>query len=113
MITKEKALELWKLEMADKEYGYDFSGKKIKRDEYLADNRVGWLVAHVKPLETGGPDNDSNYVIMHHETFRERDGKYPTFEIVGKEYTVKYDKKNDFYYIEKILKDDDDGGFFI
>ena len=40
MINKELALKLWKLEMADKEYAYDFSGKKIKKEEYLNAMRV-------------------------------------------------------------------------
>ena len=35
MISKERALNLWKLEMADKEYAYDFSGKKIKKSDLL------------------------------------------------------------------------------
>lgn len=113
MISKERALKLWKLEMADKEYAYDFSGKKIKRDDYLENNRVGWVVAYVRPLEYGGTDNDNNTVIMHHETFEERNNQYPKFKIIKDEYEAKYDEKNDFYYIEKVLSDDFDGGFFI
>ena len=38
MISKERALKLWKLEMADKEYAYDFSGKKIKKSDYIIIN---------------------------------------------------------------------------
>jgi len=114
MINKELALKLWKLEMADKEYAYDFSGKKIKKEEYLENNRVGWIISYCKPLELGGPDDESNMIIMHHETVHERNNGYPKFKIVDKEYEVKYDKKNEFYYIEKVLPDDDDeGGFFI
>lgn len=113
MIDKELALKLWKLEMADKEYAYDFSGKKIKKDEYLQDNRVGWLISYVKPLECGGPDDESNMVIMHHETYHERGNAYPNFKIINAKYEVKYDQKNDFYYIEKVISDDDDGGFFL
>ena len=113
MISKERALKLWKLEMADKEYAYDFSGKKIKKSDYLENNRVGWVVAYVRPLECGGQDNDNNTVIMHHETFEERNNQYPKFKIIKDEYEATYDEKNDFYYIEKVLADDFDGGFFI
>lgn len=110
MIDKKRAMELWKLEKSDKEYAYDFSGKKIKKSEYQQNNRVGWVVAYVRPIEHGGVDDDNNTVIMHHETYEERENKYPKFTIVGKEYEVKYDEKEDFYYIEKV---DTDGGFFI
>ena len=108
MISKERALKLWKLEMADKEYAYDFSGKKIKKSDYLENNRVGWVVAYVRPLECGGQDNDNNTVIMHHETFEERNNQYPKFRIIKDEYEAKYDEKNDFYFSHSCL-----AGFFV
>ena len=36
--SKKEALELWVREMGDKEYSYDFTGRKIKREEYLEKN---------------------------------------------------------------------------
>ena len=113
MVDKQLALKLWKYDMQDKEYAYNFSGKKIKKTEYLENNRVGWVVTYVKPLSYGGPDNESNMVIMHQETYLERGDKYPIFNVVGKEYEAKYDERNDFYYIERVISDDDDGGFFL
>ncbi len=110
MVDKKRAFELWKLVIGDKEYGYDFAGKKIKKEDYLVNNQVGWVVSYVKPLELGGPSDDSNTVIMHIETLEERDNQYPNFTIVGKKYVAKYDEKEDFYYIEK---EEYDGGFFI
>ena len=51
---------------------------------------------------------------MHQRTLEEKGLNYPNFIIVGQEYTVKYDEKGDFYYVEKVLSDDeDDDSYFI
>lgn len=108
-MDKNKALELWKLEMKDKEYAYDFSGRKIKKDDYNKENQVGWVVGYMKPLELGGKDYDGNTIIMHHTTLEEKGLNYPEFQIMNKTYKIIYDDKEDFYYIEKTSNDD--GGF--
>ena len=41
--NREEALELWKNEMGEKEYAYDFSGKKIKRSDYLEKTKLAGL----------------------------------------------------------------------
>lgn len=108
-MEKEKALELWNLEMHNKEYAYDFAGRKIKKTDYNEKNQVGWVVAYMKPLELGGKDDIGNMMIMHHTTCEEKGLSYPEFEIMNKSYQVIYDEKEDFYYIEKISAED--GGF--
>lgn len=113
MYTKNDALKLWEAEIGDKEYSYDFHGKKIKRADYLEKNQVGWVITYLKPLELGGPNNIGNIIIMHHRTAEEKALNYPKFQIDSLEYVVQYDKKKDFYYVEKVLDDDDDEGFFI
>mgnify|MGYP000693505616 FL=1 len=92
-MDKNKALELWKLEMKDKEYAYDFSGRKIKKDDYNKENQVGWVVGYMKPLELGGKDYDGNTIIMHHTTLEEKGLNYPEFQIMNKTYKIVYDDK--------------------
>ena len=68
----------------------------------------------MKPIELGGPTHIGNTIIMHQRTLEEKGLNYPNFIIVGQEYTVKYDEKGDFYYVEKVLSDDeDDDSYFI
>ena len=38
-MTKEEALLLWLDEIGDNLYAYDFSGKKIKKTDYLMNNK--------------------------------------------------------------------------
>lgn len=109
IMNKQKALELWKYEMQNKEYAYDFAGRKIKKTDYNEKNQVGWVIAYMKPLELGGKDYDGNTIIMHHTTCEEKGLNYPEFEIMNKLYKVVFDEKEDFYYIEKISTED--GGF--
>jgi hypothetical protein len=112
--SKDEAMKLWLHEMGDKEYSYDFAGKKIKRSDYLVDNQVGWVISYLKPLELGGKDNIGNIVIMHHRTFEEKGMQYPKMVIYDQEYIIHYSEKDDYYYIEKVLSDDeDDDGVFI
>lgn len=92
-MEKSKALELWNYEMQNKEYAYDFAGRKIKKNDYCENNQVGWVIGYMKPLELGGRDYDGNIVIMHHTTKEEKGINYPDFEIMNKLYTVKYDEK--------------------
>ena len=106
---KSQALELWKYEMQDKPYAYDFSGRKVKKTDFEMNNSVGWVVAYMKPLELGGKDYDGNTIIMHHTTRDEKGLNFQEFEIMNKQYRVVYDEKEDFYYIEKISPED--GGF--
>lgn len=113
MIDKTKAMDIWQHEKGDKEYDYDFTGKKIKRSDYLEKNQVGWLITYLKPLELGGENNIGNIIIMHHRTYEERGMQYPRIIIDDNEYLVHYCKKDDYYYIEKVLDDDDDDGVFI
>ena len=58
--------------MGDKEYSYDFTGRKIKRSDYLVKNQVGWVVSTPKPLELG-KDDMGNIIIMHHRTLEEEE----------------------------------------
>lgn len=108
MDNREIALKLWEKEIGNKEYSYDFTGRKIKRTDYLIENQVGWVITYVRPLKKGGPDNINNIIIMHHNSYDEKKDDYPKFTSKGFEYIAKYDKKEDFYYIERILPDDDD-----
>lgn len=115
MINKQDALNIWQHEMGDKEYSYDFAGKKIKRSDYLEKNQVGWVITYLKPVELGGKNNIGNTIIMHHRTFEEKGLQYPKISIDNQEYMIYYCEKEDYYYIEKVLSDDeeDDGGVFI
>lgn len=107
-MNKDEALKMWLDEIGDVEYSYDFSGKKIKQSDYLETNQVGWVVTYIKPLELGGPQNKNNSIIMHHRTLDEKGLNYPKFTIVDKAYQVIYDEREDFYYIERIINEDED-----
>lgn len=107
-MDKQKALELWLDEIGNQQYAYDFSGKKIKRDDYLQNNQVGWVVSYIKPIALGGPMDKRNSIIMHFRTEEEKGLNYPEFVIGHKKYLAHYDKKDDFYYIEEVLEDEDD-----
>lgn len=114
MINRDIALKLWDKEIGDKEYSYDFTGRKIKRSDYLIENQVGWVITYVRPLEKGGPDHINNIIIMHHNSLHEKGEDYPKFVAASYEYIAKYDENEDFYYIEKIIHDDDeDESYFI
>lgn len=114
MKNKIEAMKIWEHEMGDKEYSYDFTGRKIKRDDYLENNQVGWVISYLKPLELGGSDNIGNIIIMHHQTLEAKGMQYPRVIIEDQEFMIHYSKKDDFYYIEKLISDDeDDGGVFI
>ncbi len=103
-----KALELWKDEIGDKEYSYDFSGKKIKKEDYLLTNEVGWVISYVRPLELGGTKDKGNIIILHHRTHDEKGLNYPNFKINHTHYTCVYDQKYDYNYIEEVLDDEDE-----
>lgn len=114
MFDKKDALKIWESEMGNKEYAYDFTGKKIKKSDYMIDNQVGWVITYLKPIELGGPTHIGNIIIMHYRTCEEKGLNYPNFKIIDTEYTVCYDEKNDCYYVEKVLSDDeDDDSYFI
>lgn len=111
-MNKSDALKLWNKEIGNKEYCYDFAGRKIKRDDYLEKNQVGWVIGFIKPIELGGKDYDGNTIIMHHTTNEEKGNNYPEFETLNKKFIIKYDEVEDFYYIEKIITSDyDESGF--
>lgn len=106
-MNKNQALELWLDEVGEQVYTYDFSGKKIKRDDYNVKNEVGWVVTYVKPIQLGGTNNKGNIIIMHHRTADEKGNNFPEFEIGHKKYIAYYNQKEDFYYIEECLEDED------
>src|SRR5690554_5812173 len=101
-MKKEQALQVWLDEIGDKEYSYDFTGRKIKRDDYEVKNQVGWVIAPIKPFEYGGPNSKNNLMIMHHQTYEEKGIDYPSFVVINKKFMIQYDEKYDFYYIEQI-----------
>lgn len=102
-MKKEEALKVWLHEYGDVDYAHDFSGRKIKRDDYKIENQVGWVVDYICPLSHGGKKNEDNMIILNHSTAFEKADNYPNFEIVGVKYEIKYDEKEDFYYIEKVM----------
>lgn len=108
-MNKKKALELWGKEVGSKDYSYDFAGRKIKKDDFLLKNQVGWVIGYIRPLELGGKDYDGNTIIMHHTTNEEKGNFYPEFETLNKKFVIKYDDVEDFYYIERIITSDESG----
>ncbi len=104
-MTKDEALKVWQHEFGDVEYAYDFTGRKIKREDYLVENQVGWVVSYVLPLKLGGPKNEGNIIILNHNTEYEKADNFPEFEVVGVRYRIYHDEQDDFYYIEKIIED--------
>lgn len=106
-MSKEEALKIWQHEFGDVLYAYDFSGRKVKKDDYLVENQVGWVVTYIKPLSLGGPIDEGNTIILNHNTAYEKADNYPDFEIVGVKYRAFHDEKDDFYYIQKNLGDFD------
>lgn len=108
-MNKQLALKLWDKEIGQKEYSYDFAGRKIKRSDYMVNNQVGWVIGFIRPLELGGTDYDGNTLIMHHTTFEEKGNSYPEFEMLNKKFIIKYDEAEDFYFIERIITSDDSG----
>ncbi len=102
-MNKEEALKVWLREFGDVDYSHDFAGKKIKRDDYMIENQVGWVVSYVMPLKKGGKDNYDNMIILNHITELEKGENYPDFEVVGVKYTIKYDQSEDYYYIERVI----------
>lgn len=102
-MKKEEALKVWLHEFDNVEYAHDFAGRKVKREDYLVENQVGWVVSYIMPLSLGGKKNADNMIILNHITAYEKADNYPDFEVVGVKYTIKYDSNEDFYYIEKVI----------
>ena len=103
--SKQEALAIWEHEFGNVQYAYDFTGRKVKKDDYLVENQVGWVVSFIKPLALGGPVDEGNIIILNHNTAYEKADNYPDFEIVGVKYRAFNDEKEDFYYIQKNLGD--------
>ena len=102
-MTKDEALKIWLREFGNVDYAHDFTGRKIKRDDFGVINQVGWVVDYMKPLSLGGLQNEDNEMIVHHVTSYEKGDNYPDFEVVGIQYHVGHDEKDDYYFIEKIV----------
>lgn len=100
-MDKKEALLVWEHEFGSLEYAYDITGRKIKRDDYMVTNQVGWVVAYMRPLSLGGKMDDGNTIILHHHTAYEKGENYPIFTVDCVEYSIQYDETDDFYYIEK------------
>ena len=103
-MTKDEALKIWLREFGDVDYAHDFTGRKIKRDDFGVINQVGWVVDYMKPLSLGGLQNEDNEMIVHHVTAYEKGDNYPDFEVVGVQYHVGHDEKEYYYFIEKIVE---------
>lgn len=101
--NKEEALKIWDHEFGNVLYAHDFTGRKVKKDDYLVENQVGWVVSFIKPLALGGPVEEGNIIILNHNTAFEKADNYPEFEVVGVKYRIVHDEVDDFYYIEKIM----------
>ena len=101
-MDKKEALLVWEHEFGNLEYAYDITGRKIKRDDYMVTNQVGWVVTFMRPLSLGGKTDEGNTIILHHHTAFEKGESYPVFNVDCVEYVVNYDESDDFYYIEKI-----------
>jgi hypothetical protein len=108
MMDKAKALEIWDQELGEKEYVYDFAGRKIKREDYLETNQVGWVVAYMRPLQLGGTQDSGNIVVVHHRTAEDKGDRYPEFETDGQQYIIQYEENGDYYYIEKCIPEEDE-----
>lgn len=106
-MTRAEALKIWFHEYGDKDYANDIVGRKIKRDDYLVENQVGWVVTYMRPLAAGGTNDEGNTIILHHHTASEKGDSYPIFYVDSKKYEVKYDEKEDFYFIETLDERDD------
>jgi hypothetical protein len=104
-MTKEEALKVWLHEFGDVDFAHDFTGRKVKRSDYLVENQVGWVVSYVKPVRLGGPKDEGNTIILNQNTAYEKGDSYPIFEIVGVKYQAFHDTKEDYYYIEKVEED--------
>lgn len=107
-MTKKEALLIWQHEFGDKEYAYDFNGRKIKREDYLVANQVGWVVAYMRPLEKGGNNDEGNIIILHHNTAAEKLDKYPYFTVDEIPYVVRSSDDQTYYYIEKLDKNSEE-----
>lgn len=107
-MEKRLALKVWQHEFGNNEYAYDFTGRKIKRDDYQISNQVGWVVSYMKPLSLGGTTDDGNTIILHHFTESEKKELFPRFSVDDIPYRIIHDEKNDYYYIEKMEELEDD-----
>ncbi|MBR2891450.1 MAG: hypothetical protein IKC22_03620 [Bacilli bacterium] len=107
-MDKKEALLIWEHEYGSLEYAYDIVGRKIKREDYMVENQVGWVVAYMRPLNAGGTTDDGNTIILHHHTASEKGDSYPEFFVDSKKYIVKHDEIEDFYYIESTDNRDDE-----
>ena len=91
-MDKKEALLIWQHEYGDHEYARDIAGRKIKRDDYMVENQVGWVVTYMKPLALGGSTDDGNTIILHHHTASEKGESYPEFSVDSIQFIVKFVK---------------------
>ena len=90
-MKKEEALKVWLHEFGDVDYAHDFTGRKVKRDDYLVENQVGWVVTYMRPLNQGGTPDEGNTIILHHHTAFEKGDSYPEFYVDSIKYVVKHE----------------------
>ena len=108
MLDKKEALLIWHHEYGDHEYARDIVGRKIKMEDYLVENQVGWVVTYMRPLDKGGSTDDGNTIILHHHTASEKGEDYPIFSVDSVKYQVLHEEDGDFYYIEPLNARDDE-----
>lgn len=73
-ISKEKALELWKLHFGDKSSAVDFAGRTILKSSYGdLNSSLRWEVDHSYPQSKGGSDNNENLMPCHWESNNDKD----------------------------------------
>lgn len=107
-MDKKEALLIWEHEYGQADYARDVAGRKIKRDDYMVENQVGWVVTYMKPLSMGGTTDDGNTIILHHHTASEKGDSYPEFSVDSMKFRVVHDEVEDFYYIESLEGRDDE-----
>ena len=91
--NKEEALKIWDHEFGNVLYAHDFTGRKVKKDDYLVENQVGWVVAYMKPLSLGGEQNEDNDMIVHHITAYEKADKKQESSKLSKSAVGHYQRK--------------------
>jgi hypothetical protein len=107
-MDRNEALKIWEHEYGNVQYAHDFAGRKVKRDDYLEKNQVGWVVGYMRPLSKKGTTDIGNVIIMHHHTESEKGNAYPEFTVDEEAFVVRYENTEDYYYIERVDDDDED-----
>ena len=92
-MDKNKAYQLWEERFPNRDYVYDYAAQKIVKEDFENEaSSYSWTIDFIKPLSSGGFNQESNYLICSTLTKRLRQNKL-SFRIGNAVFEVRKGKR--------------------